>query len=303
MSANARPIAAIVPAAGESRRMGQPKLLLEFEGQPLIGRVVTALRAGGADPVVVVAPPSDVPEGPPVAEAAATAGASVISPPTRPREMRQSVELAIGQIGRAGPPPAFLLAPADSPAMSAAIIQRILFKWSEFPGSIIVPLAAGRRAHPIVLPWDLTDDIAALPADQGINAIIAARPERIVEIEVSEPLLADDLDSPGDLKRWRNSWDMATGKGTFALRVRLFAIAKDRAGRSEIEVRLARPATVADLRAALAAQHPALAALAPHVMVAVDSDYAADGTSVAPDSQVALIPPVSGGGPFQRVCP
>ena len=45
--------------------MGRPKLLLPFEGQPLIGRVITALRQGGAEPVVVVTPPPDAPEGPP----------------------------------------------------------------------------------------------------------------------------------------------------------------------------------------------------------------------------------------------
>ena len=41
-------IAALVPAAGSSARMGRPKLLVEFDGQSLIGRVVRALRAGGA---------------------------------------------------------------------------------------------------------------------------------------------------------------------------------------------------------------------------------------------------------------
>ena len=49
-------IPAIVPAAGKSRRMGQPKMLLPFGGQPLIGRVVRALLEGGAEPVIVVAP-------------------------------------------------------------------------------------------------------------------------------------------------------------------------------------------------------------------------------------------------------
>ena len=44
-------IAAVVPAAGSSKRMGQPKLLVEFDGHTLIGRVVGALRAGGVERV------------------------------------------------------------------------------------------------------------------------------------------------------------------------------------------------------------------------------------------------------------
>ena len=39
-------IAAVVPAAGRSARMGEPKLLLQFHGETLIGRVVTSLRRG-----------------------------------------------------------------------------------------------------------------------------------------------------------------------------------------------------------------------------------------------------------------
>jgi molybdopterin converting factor subunit 1 len=295
MSAIQRPIPAIVPAAGESRRMGQPKLLLAFEGQPLIGRVVSALREGGAKPVVVVAPPANVPEGPPVADAAARAGALVITPMTRPREMRESVALAIEQMARPEAPPAFLLAPADSPAISATVVRRILVTWSEFPNSIIVPLTAGRRAHPIVLPWDLTHEIALLSNDQGINAIVVGNPERVVEIEIQQSGLAEDLDSPSDLARWRTAMETQSGHPTFELSVRLFAIVKELAGRPAIDVRLASPATVADLRAAIAAQFPALAALSTCVMVAVDSEYAGDGTPLASTSHVALIPPVSGG--------
>ena len=40
-------IAAIVPAAGKSTRMGRPKLLMSLDGATLLHRVVTALRQGG----------------------------------------------------------------------------------------------------------------------------------------------------------------------------------------------------------------------------------------------------------------
>jgi molybdenum cofactor cytidylyltransferase len=303
MTHRVAPIPAIVPAAGASRRMGQPKLLLEFEGEPLIGRVVAALRDGGAEPVLVVGPPADVPEGPPVARAAAAAGATVITPQLRPREMRDSVELAIGQLGRARPPDGFLLAPGDSPAITSAIVRQIVLKWLEFPAAVVVPRAAGRRAHPIVLPWDLSREISALPADQGINALLLAHAERIVEIEIAQPLLAEDLDSPADLERWRTSLETASSRPVFELKVRLFAIAKERTGRAEVLVRLAAPATVADLRAEVADRYPGLASLAPRVLVAVDSEYARDDTPLTPVSQVALIPPVSGGGLIQRSCP
>jgi len=279
---------AIVPAAGESRRMGRPKPLLQFNGQPLIGRVVAALRLGGASPVLVVTPPAQAPEGPPIAEAASQAGAVVISPKHRPAEMRESAELAIAQLGRDGPPSAFVLTPGDGAGITPEIVRLILDRWAQAPGSIVIPRAAGRRTHPIVLPWDLALQIPNLPRDQGINALMTALPERVVEVEVLHPELADELNTPQDLERWQRRLGSV-------LTIRLFAVAKERAGRAEIGIELSLPATVADLRLVLALQHPELAALAPNVAIAVDSEYATDTTLILPGAQVALIPPVSGG--------
>jgi len=281
-------IPAIVPAAGESRRMGRPKPLLPFDGQPLIGRVVSALRLWGASPVLVVTPPAQAPEGPPIAEAARQAGAAVITPTHRPAEMRESAEIAIEQLGRDGPPSRFVLTPGDSAGITPEIVRQLLERSSEAPGSIVILRAAGRRTHPIVLPWDLALQIPTLPRDQGINALMPAHPQRVIEIEVPHPELADALNTPGDLERWQR-------RLRSVLTIRLFAVAKERAGHAAIEIDLPLPATVAALRLVLALQHPELAALAPSVSIAVDSEYATDATLILPGAQVALIPPVSGG--------
>ncbi len=79
--------------------------------------------------------------------------------------------------------------------------------------------------------------------------------------------------------------------------VRLFALAKQRAGRSEVMVELPEPATVADLKRSLAQTIPELAPLASSMMIAVDSEYAGDDQVVAPGAEIAVIPPVSGGEP------
>lgn len=82
------------------------------------------------------------------------------------------------------------------------------------------------------------------------------------------------------------------------LRVRLFAILRERAGRDAVEVELPEGATVADALAALGRQ-PALAgplAQTP-VRMAVNREYATEGTAIAPGDELALIPPISGGAP------
>jgi len=82
--------------------------------------------------------------------------------------------------------------------------------------------------------------------------------------------------------------------------VRLFALAKQRAGRSEVVVELPEPATVADLKRSLVEALPDLAPLASSLLIAVDSEYAGDDQVVGPGSEVAVIPPVSGGLPNSR---
>ena len=79
------------------------------------------------------------------------------------------------------------------------------------------------------------------------------------------------------------------------IRVKLFAVARDLAGTGELEMNLPPSSTVSTLRAALAERVPALAPLLPHMQIAVDSRYATDDEPISPQSEVAVIPPVSGG--------
>ena len=79
------------------------------------------------------------------------------------------------------------------------------------------------------------------------------------------------------------------------IRVKLFAVAKQRAGREVVELELPEPATVADLRSALVEQHPSLAGIVPHARFAIDSEYAADQRVIPLAAEIAIIPPVSGG--------
>lgn len=77
--------------------------------------------------------------------------------------------------------------------------------------------------------------------------------------------------------------------------VKLFAVAKQLAGTETVEVELPADATVGQLRAALAGQYPVLSEVLSRVTFAVNQAYATDQTKVMPDSEVACIPPVSGG--------
>ena len=79
------------------------------------------------------------------------------------------------------------------------------------------------------------------------------------------------------------------------VRLRLFAVARQWAGSGELELELTAGATVADLRRALIARVPELAPMSAQLLFAVDAEYAGDSTVLNATSDVACIPPVSGG--------
>jgi len=79
------------------------------------------------------------------------------------------------------------------------------------------------------------------------------------------------------------------------LTVKLFAAARDLVGHQEVEVDLPAGANIGDLRRQMGEQFPALASLLTHAMFAVDAKYVADDVPAPENSEIACIPPVSGG--------
>ena len=77
--------------------------------------------------------------------------------------------------------------------------------------------------------------------------------------------------------------------------VLLFAQARERAGRGRFALALERGARVRDALDAVEREHPELAALRPHLAVAVNGALARDGDALPEGAELALLPPVSGG--------
>jgi molybdenum cofactor cytidylyltransferase len=299
-------IVALVPAAGRSQRMGRPKMLLPIAGDTLIGRVVTALREGGAQRVVAVTPPDDSDEGPAIAAAARGAGAEVVAPRIRPAEMRDSIEIGLETLAVPSPPSRVLLAPGDAAGITPGLVRRLLKESADRPERIIVPRAGSRRGHPVVLPWSIAAEVASLPKGQGASALLSRHQSLVVEIPIGEPHAVDDIDTPEDFRLWqeRSAEELAHGMVSHVrLQVRFFALARERAGCPTLEVELTGSARVADLRAEIARRLPGLAPLMKNVMIAVDEEYANDDEQISPGARVAVIPPVSGGAGGQVVRP
>ncbi|WP_326491683.1 molybdenum cofactor biosynthesis protein [Myxococcus stipitatus] len=82
-----------------------------------------------------------------------------------------------------------------------------------------------------------------------------------------------------------------------SITVLYFAAARERTGCTREEYEVPPGASVADVLRRVVGRHPGLERLVPHLRVAVDQEFVGVDAPVRPGAEVALIPPVAGGGP------
>jgi molybdenum cofactor cytidylyltransferase len=193
---------AIVPAAGESARMGQAKLLMPWRGKPLVQHVLEAWRASRVHATLVVVRPEDEE----LATLAESSGAIVVRPPLPPPDMRASAAFGLGELRRLFSPQdgdGWLFAPADLPQLSAAVIDRLISEHAAHPDAPLVPTVQGRRGHPVLFPWSWTPRVRQLGPDEGLNALLRDGLARTIDCSdlMSGATMFDDVDTPEDFGR------------------------------------------------------------------------------------------------------
>jgi len=191
----------IIPAAGKSRRMGRPKLLLPCGDATVLERVIAAVRTAGVENIVVVtAPRADE-----IAQLARAAGADVVELAHDTPDMRATCQFGLAWLEARFNPSAnerWLLLPADHPTIRADVVSALLHASEQYPDkTIIVPTFTGRRGHPTLLSWVHVAGIRGLAADQGLNAYIRLQGATTLEIEWTNEEILRDLDTPEDYER------------------------------------------------------------------------------------------------------
>jgi molybdenum cofactor cytidylyltransferase len=200
-----RNLFAVIPAAGWSRRMGQPKLLLPLGAKTVIGRLLEILDRPPILCRAVVVRSKDQE----LLEEVTKGGGFAVQPELDPPEMRQSVELALAAIREnhsPKPEDGWLLVPADHPVLSAGVVDELIAAWQRATAEILVPTCQNRRGHPTVFSWTLADAVANIPIDQGLNWLVRHSGASVQEIAVEDPAIFTDLDTPEDYERLKRSF-------------------------------------------------------------------------------------------------
>lgn len=189
-------VAAVVLAAGESRRLGRAKQRLKREGRTLLERAVAAARDGGCFQVVVVLG----------CDADAFAGDLADRPVEIVRNedwahgVAGSIRIGLAEVAR-GRAEAVLFLTCDQPHLEAAIVQRLLEAAQRSPQSIVAAEYAGVRGVPAIFPRNEFGALNGLAGDRGARALIEAAGSRA--IGVAWPEGAVDIDTEEDWLRFQ----------------------------------------------------------------------------------------------------
>ncbi len=187
----------VLLAAGGSRRAGAFKMTAPVGGRPLLLWGLEALRSC-CDRVIVVAGAGAERITPLVS---ALPGVEIVINENHEQGMLSSVQAGAAQV-RAG---RFFVLPGDMPRVRPQTLARLLDAAAS--SAIAVPAFAGRRGHPALLSAALLPGLLAEPAASSLGAFIRRRGAAIVDVD--DPGVLDDLDTPEDLERA----DAALGAG------------------------------------------------------------------------------------------
>jgi CTP:molybdopterin cytidylyltransferase MocA len=185
-------IAAILLAAGQSRRMGAFKPLLPFGDRTVVECCVRYLIEGGAERVVVVvghrqeemrASLSHLPVG-----IAVNADAE--------SEMGVSIARGVEQLSMETK--AILIALVDQPAIPPEVPQALINEWRQTGARLVVPSHAGSGGHPVLLDSTLREELLNLDREQGLRALFDAHRAEVVRVPVASPYIARDMDTWDD---------------------------------------------------------------------------------------------------------
>ena len=189
-------IAAVVLAAGLSRRMGQTKLLMPVGGRAIVRYVVESVLAGGVDSVWVVTGP-DVE---PIEAALAGLEVQIVVNPAPEEGQASSVRAGIAALP-AGVDAA-LIALGDQPALAPAIIPALLAARRTSAKLIVAPRYRDGQGNPVLFKREVFPELLCLTGDQGARPIIQKEPARVEWVELDLPM-PPDVDTPGDYEKIR----------------------------------------------------------------------------------------------------
>ncbi len=193
-------ISAIILAAGQSKRMGKPKMLLPWENTTVLGKVIETIQEAGVEDILVV-----------------TGGArdevekivAHYGSPLRVIHNKNFVHdemLASIQLGLQEQKPeaqTTLICLGDQPQVEERSVRVVCDSFRKNKSSIVVPSYRMRRGHPWLIAKELWSEVLKMRAPESMRDFLNAHKNDIFYIQYDSPSILQDLDTPEDYLKYK----------------------------------------------------------------------------------------------------
>jgi molybdenum cofactor cytidylyltransferase len=175
--------------------MGYPKPLLKLGSRTFIETLTAAMLESASRVIVVVGAYADavrsaLPLDPRV---------KFVENPDYIRGQLSSIKAALPHVGHTAV--AALVHLADHPMVRSETFTAVIAAYRRSQSPITIARYNGVRGHPVVFAREVFPELAAAPEDKGARAVVAADPSRVAYVDVEDPGILIDLDTPEDLQR------------------------------------------------------------------------------------------------------
>jgi molybdenum cofactor cytidylyltransferase len=203
-----RNVAAVILAAGGSSRLGQPKQLLTFRDETLVGRAIRAAAEAGCEPILVVVGDTgnEIRRTLPIRDSRIASSPSqherVVCPTVVENEewrrgIGTSIRRGLEQLSKESE--AVVLLTCDQPFLDGSIVRQLIAAREVTGKPIVASSYANTLGVPALFDRSCFDALLALPDDSGAKMLIASRPNDVTAIAFEDGAI--DIDTPADFQR------------------------------------------------------------------------------------------------------
>lgn len=188
-------ISGVLLAAGESRRMGEFKQLLELRNKSFVEHCVDNLLASRVGEVIVVTGHRESE----VCRAIGDRRVRFAHNPEYQSGMASSIIRGVEAVSQNAR--ACVLALVDQPWIDASVINRIIETYEKAQTLLVVPTYEGKNGHPILLDISLKEEILRMDPARGLRQVVGAHLREIAHVGAADRGVLEDCDLPEDYER------------------------------------------------------------------------------------------------------
>lgn len=193
-------VVSLILSAGESKRMGKPKALLDFDRKYCLGIVLEKCLASKAKDAVIVLGYAQAE----IRKNVNLRGATVVINKNYQKGQTSSLKTGIKSLPKDAE--AFLLFPVDLPLVDVSTINTLIAKWIVSKKAIAVPVFDNKHGHPSIFAKSVFDEFLALQDDEPAHTVLRKSKERVLEVACDDKGIIARMNTPEEYEECRKQY-------------------------------------------------------------------------------------------------